>query len=136
MYTVSLAALSFMGGVGFILFCGMCIHRTSLRGRLPLPSPDFIAIPEKQEKGVKRLVSTPFKDLKREKLYLTSKGVLRVRDIHPTLGLWYALNEKSSDWTKEGDMPKGINQFLPLEEDDVFPILFSQYKALKEIGLI
>lgn len=130
LYTLILAALSFMGGVGFMLFCGICIQFTSYRGQLPVPVPSFIPIPERLSKTPSLTIGT----LKIGSTYLSPKGIVTITDVWRNIRCISVQMNGSSKMIESAEIEGFLGNLIPLE-DGTMPIMYEQYRYLKEIGL-
>lgn len=133
LYTLILAALSFMGGVGFMLFCGICIQFTSYRGQLPVPVPNFIPIPERLSRPSK-LPKVTIENLNICSTYLSPKGIVTITDVWRNIRCISVQMNGSYKMIESAEIEGFLGNLIPLEEGTM-PIMYEQYRYLKEIGL-
>lgn len=133
LYTLILAALSFMGGVGFMLFCGICIQFTSYRGQLPVPVPSFIPIPERLSKTPK-LPKITIENLNIGTTYLSPKGIVTITNVWRNIRSASVMINHEYKMIESNEMNDFVESLIPFEEVST-PIMYEQYRYLKEIGL-
>ena len=133
LYTLILAPLSFMGGAGFTLFCGICIQFTSYRGQLPVPVPSFIPIPERLSK-TPSLPKLTIWTLQIGSTYLSPKGIVTITDVWRNIRCAHIQMNGSSKMIESAEIEGFLGNLIPLE-DGTMPIMYEQYRYLKEIGL-